>query len=432
MPQEIIQLNIRKPVIRVAVVFFLIAAGGFSYLALNWYIGNTLAENFAADERDLDVGRFATTLAPKDPMTHWRMGLVWEKGQPVTGLDEAIPEYEKAVSLSPNDYRFWISLGIAHERAGDPTKGEHAIRKAISLAPYYAVPRWYLGNLLVRNGKYDEAFEELRRASEANPDFVPQLFNMIWGVYGADYDSLSRALGNRADARGHFAVYLLSRGRFDEGLRVWSTLTPTEKSDNRSIGESLVSSLVGARRFYDAMNVWNDIAPNPSGRAAIDRIVDGSFEEVSNYGPETAFNWQVKNRQIQIDIDPNSGHTGSRSLRLIFQSRSRLEPVIATDLIPVSPDSHYDLEFYVKSEKLHSGATPYIQALNPVDNSVLASSTEAPNGDRDWQLVSLPFKTPPNIEAVVIQITRGVCADTDVCPIFGTLWYDDFSIKRRN
>ena len=42
------------------------------------------------------------------------------------------------------------------------------------------------------------------------------------------------------------------------------------------------------------------------------------------------------------------------------------------------------------------------------------------------------FKTPPKAEAVIVKIVRGNCADTEVCPIFGTLWYDDFSIKRRN
>jgi Tetratricopeptide repeat len=432
MPQELVQLNTRKPVLRVTMVVFLLAAAGLSYLALSWYAGNTLAENFVGDERDLDVGRFATTLSPNDPLTHWRVGLMWEKGQPVSGLGQAIPEYERAVSLSPNDYRFWIALGIAHERAGDPAKGEHAMRQAISLAPSYAIPRWYLGNLLVRNGKYDEAFDELRRASEANAELIPQMYNLIWGVYGADYDSISRALNNRADARGNFSFYLLSRGKFDEGLHVWSGLTPAEKSDYKSIGDALVSTLIKNNRFYDAMNVWNDVAPHPSSRAIIDRIVDGSFEDVNNAGPEMAFNWQVKSRQIQIDIDPNNGHSGRRSMRILFQVRSRLEPVIATNLIPISPDTHYDLEFYVKSQKLQSGATPFIQVMSAADNVALAQSPQAPNGDKDWVHVSVPFKTPPKIEAVVVQIARGSCADTEVCPIFGTLWYDDFSLKRRN
>jgi hypothetical protein len=432
MPQELIQLKIRKPLQSAAVVLFLLCAAGFSYLAITWYAGNTLAENFVGDERDLDVGKFATSLAPKDPLTHWRLGLMREKADPMTGWAEAIPEYEKAVSLSPNDYRFWIALGIAQERGGDPAKGEHALRKAISLAPSYAIPRWYLGNLLVRAGKYDEAFSELRLASEANTELAPQMFNLIWGVYGADYPSISKALNNNPAVRANFAFYLLTRGKFDEGLRVWSALTPEEKSDNKFTGEALVTTLINSNRYYDAMNVWNDIAPHSSSRAVMDQIVDGSFEHVSNYGPEMAFSWQVKTRQIQIDIDPNDSHTGRRSLRFVFQVRIRHEPVIITDLIPVSPDTQYDLEFYVKTKKLQSGATPFIQIKNAADSTVLASSSDAPNGDKDWTQVTVPFKTLPGSQAVMVQVMRGACADTEVCPIFGTLWYDDFSLKRRN
>jgi Carbohydrate binding domain/Tetratricopeptide repeat len=432
MAKEIIQLNIRKPAIRVVVLLFLLAACSVSYVALSWYAGNTLAENFASDERDIDVAKFGTTLTPKDPLAHWRFGQIFETGRPLDGLNDAIAEYEKAISLSPNDYRFWLALGMAHERAGDPVKGEQAMRKALSLAPSYAVPRWYLGNLLVRSGKYDEAFAELRSASEANAEFVPQLFNLIWAVYGADYDATSKALGNRADLRANFAFYLVNRQKFEEGLKVWSTLTATEKTDNKSSGDQLVAALIKAGRVYDAMNVWNDIAPTPSSRAVVDHIVDGSFEDVSNYGPENAFNWQVKNRQIQIDIDPAQGHKGGRSLRMVFQVRSQLDSIIATDLVPISPDTQYDFEFYVRSQELQSGATPLIQIITLTDNTVLAASPEAPNGDKDWQRVALSFKTPPKAEAVMVKITRGSCADTEVCPIFGTLWYDDFSFKRRN
>lgn len=432
MSRELIQLKIRKPLLSVAVVLFLLCAAGFSYLAVTWYAGNTLAENFVGDERDLDVGRFATTLAPKDPLTHWRLGLMSEAADPVTGAAEAIPEYEKAVSLSPNDYRFWIALGMAQERAGDPAKGEHAMRKAISLAPSYAIPRWYLGNLLVRTGKYDEAFRELTVASDAYPELRLQLYNLIWGVYGADYGSISKALDNNSSSLADFSSYLMRRGKFEEGLHIWGALTAAEKSNNRLTGESLVTTLINDNRYYEAMNVWNDIAPHSSSRAVIDQIVDGSFEHVSNYGPEMAFSWQVKTRQIQIDIDPNENHRGRRSLRLVFQVRLRHEPVIATDLIPVTPDTQYDLEFYVKTNKLQSGATPFIQIKNAADALVLATSPDAPNGDKDWTQVSVPFKTLPGMQAVMVQVMRGSCADTDVCPIFGTLWYDDFSLKRRN
>jgi hypothetical protein len=191
--------------------------------------------------------------------------------------------------------------------------------------------------------------------------------------------------------------------------------------------------LLRALRYYDASKVWNDVAPNAESHALIDRITDGGFEQVANYGSDMVFAWQVKNvAQVQIGVDPHGGHSGSRSLRLVFQVRQKLEGLSATQLVAVSPDTEYELEFYRKSQKLESGATPFISVTDAADGAELAVSNGADNGDSDWQRVSLTFKTRPKSEAVTINIERNKCPDTDICPIFGTVWYDDFSLKRRN
>jgi hypothetical protein len=47
--------------------------------------------------------------------------------------------------------------------------------------------------------------------------------------------------------------------------------------------------------------------------------------------------------------------------------------------------------------------------------------------------VNLAFKTAGKTEAVILRLARVTCSDqeTPVCPIFGSIWYDDFSFKRR-
>jgi hypothetical protein len=70
--------------------------------------------------------------------------------------------------------------------------------------------------------------------------------------------------------------------------------------------------------------------------------------------------------------------------------------------------------------------------VNPVDGGTLASSPSAPTGDNDWQRVELSFKTGPTSEAITLKIGRGSCGDNTVCPMFGTIWYDDFYLKPRS
>jgi hypothetical protein len=194
-----------------------------------------------------------------------------------------------------------------------------------------------------------------------------------------------------------------------------------------------MSNLVAAQRFHDAMRVWNELTTDESSRASTDRIMDGGFEDEITRGLEEVFGWQVKQTpQMQIGIDPAQSHTGARSLRLLFQVRSQLDLINVSQLVPVSPNQQYDLEYYVKTEKLESGSTPVIEIVEAANNSVLASSEPARTGDTDWKRVATSFKTGPKTEGVTVRIVRGGCGDTPVCPIFGMIWYDDFRFQRRS
>jgi hypothetical protein len=434
MPQELIQVRVRNPLIRIVLILLLIVAGAWSYFAVRWYLGNTFAEYFDPNESNFEVAQRALAMAPNDPLTHWRMAEVSLKDLPLDRQTEAIAEYEKAVSLSPYDYRYWMSLGIAYERAGEAGKAEEALKRAVALAPSYSYPHWYLANLLLRNARYDEAFAELRLASAADPELQPQQFNLVWAIYGDDLEGVKNALGPTSAARAAFAFYLISQNHFEEGLRLWDALSSEEKKGNKGSAAAIITTLNKDFRFHDGLKVWNDIA-NEKYRTEVGRVFDGSFEDDVEYGPEIAFGWQVQNvPQMQVGIDPARSHDGTRSLKLVYQARSNLEAVHVFEFVPVQPRTEYDFEYYVSTDKLETGGPPRVDIFDPTDNTVLVSPSLAPRGTNNWNRVNLSFKTGEKTEAVVIRIMRVSCVqeDTPVCPIFGSVWYDDFNIKRRN
>ena len=327
-----------------------------------------------------------------------------------------------------------MALGTASEQIGDTAKAERALKQAVALAPAYAYPHWYLGNLLLRTGRYDEAFAELRIASEADQEFQPQQFNLIWEIYGADSERLKKAIGESSVAKGKFALYLLSRQKFDEGLRLWDSLSADEKKANKETAEALVNNLVAHSRYHDALKAWNDIAPSEKFRAEVGSVFDPGFEEASSYGPEMAFGWQVTQvQQVQVGIDPVKSHSGGTSLRLAFHVRSNIEKINVSQLVAVAPNTEYDFEFYVSTEKLETGGPTLVQIVDPTTTGAIATSPGAPGGTSDWTRVALTFKTGDKTEAVQIKIVRPSCGteDAPICPIFGSVWYDDFSIKRR-
>src|SRR5215211_50150 len=135
MAQELIQINVRQVLIRVLLILLLLAAAAWSYFVVRWYLGNTFAEYFDTEAPSLDAAQRAAAMAPDDPLTHWRMAQVSQKLLSLEQQAQAIAAYEKAVSLSPNDYRYWMSLGTAYEQAGETAKAEHALKRAVDLAP---------------------------------------------------------------------------------------------------------------------------------------------------------------------------------------------------------------------------------------------------------------------------------------------------------
>jgi len=434
MAHEIAHISVRKLPVKILLILLLLAAFVWSYFVVRWYLGNTLAEYFDPSEGTLDAAHLAARLAPDDPLAHWRIAQVSQKILPLDQQVGAIAEYEKAVSLSPNDYRFWMTLGTAQEQVGNPAQAELALKRAVALAPAYAYPHWYLGNLYLRNGRYDEAFAELRLASQADIELLPQLFNLVWEIYSNDPDALKTAVGESSPARANFALYLLGRDRADEGLRLWNVLTAEEKRANKDVGEQIIRNLITKLRYHDALQVWNDIM-SEKFHMEIDQIFDGSFEEPVAYAGDTIFGWYVKGApMMQIGIDPNKSHSGERSLRLAFQVRTNIQDLNASQLIAVNPNKEYDFGFYVATDKLETGAAPQIQIVDANTGEALAQSTMAPTGTNDWQANNFSFKTKDKTQAIMLKVVRFTCTNEDnpICPIFGSVWYDDFTLKRRN
>src|ERR1051325_2911694 len=406
MPQEVVHISVRKIPVRIILILLLLAAGTWSYYVVRWYLGNTLAEYFDPNEGTLNAAQMAARMAPDDPLAHWRIGQVSQKTLPLDQQVNAIPEYEKAVSLSPNDYRFWMTLGTAQEQVGNPAQAELALKRAVELAPAYAYPRWYLGNLYLRNGRYDEAFKELRLASQADIELLPQLFNLVWEIYNNDPEALKTAVGESSPARANFALYLLGRDRADEGLRLWNGLSGEEKRTNKDVGEQIIRNLITKLRYHDALQVWNDIM-SEKFHMEIDQIFDGGFEEPVAYAGDTIFGWYVKGApQMHIGIDPNKSHNGERSLRLVFQVRTNIQDLNASQLIAVNPNKEYDFGFYVATDKLETGSAPQIQIVDANTGELLAQSTMAPTGTNDWQANDFSFKTKDKTQAIMLKIVR--------------------------
>jgi len=425
----VITIDLRAPARRALVILPALLAILSAWFVVRWYVGDTVAE-YAADNpaSATELARLATRWAPRDPFAHWTLGALEEKEFSASNLADAVHEYEIAVTLSPNDYRYWMELGRGLEAAGDSAGGERALGRAVELAPAYSLPRWYFGNLLLREGKVDEAFRQLARAGETDPQIRQQVFNLAGQVFGDDGEAIAQAACPSAAMRVRLAIYLAGRQKFAEAVRVWSGTQ--NRNNERELAEELKKQLIDAKQFHDALVVMRELEPDTGKVPVPEQFINGGFEAGPALTSSDGFGWSIASGpQAQMTVDAQA-HSGHASLRIVFRAPTKLDVIHVSQAVVVEPNTQYHFECWARTSDLTSGRSPLITILSATDNAPLVSSPPLPTGTNDWQRIALDFKTKPNSDGVIVKLTRQSCDDASVCPIFGTVWYDDFNLQR--
>lgn len=396
-----------------------------SWSALRWLAGDTMASY----PSNAEVARLAERLAPDDPQAHFTAGVFARNEFTQEGLGETVREFERAVALSPRDYRLWMELGQAREQAGEAAGGEAALRRAVALAPGYVMPRWHLGNLLLRAGRDEEAFAELRRAAESDRELRAPIFASVWNIYGGDMQRVMAAMGDKPEVRAELVAYLVGQKRTDDAARLWSSLAAGDKRAQAQAGEELVRGLLAERRYGAALEVKRGFAPEETAQPG--QIANGGFEEEIKGQGKDQFGWSATPvAQSQIGIDPKVAHGGARSLRITFNAPSALNFANVSQLVVVEPGARYRLEFYIRTEDVKTASSLVVNVVSGEKEArTLAASAPAPNDTHDWQQVALDFAAPSGVDGVVLLLSRQACPQ-GACPIFGKIWYDDFNLQR--
>jgi tetratricopeptide (TPR) repeat protein len=425
----VITIDLRAPARRTLVILPALLAILSAWFVVRWYVGDTVAEYAPENPASAtELARLATRWAPGDPFAHWTLGALVEKEFSASNLAEAVHEYEIAVTLAPNDYRYWMELGRGLEASGDNAGGERALGRAVELAPAYSLPRWYFGNLLLREGKVDEAFRQLALAGETNPEIRLQVFNLAGQVFGDDVDAIANAVCPSAAMRVNLAIYLAGRQKFVEAMRIWSATQ--NRNSERELAVGLKKQLIDAKQFQDALVVMREFEPDGGKLPVPEQFINGGFEAGTSLTSSDSFGWSITSgspAQMAIDAQAHSGHN---SLRIVFRAATKLDVIHVSQAIVVEPDTQYHFECWARTNDLTTGRPPLITILSATDNATLASSPPLPTGTNDWQRIALDFKTKPKSDGVIVKLTRQPCDDVSVCPIFGTVWYDDFNLQR--
>ena len=374
---------------------------------------------YALIANSIPASDVAVRYGASDPEAHRARATVLNRLQKP---DEAAKSLETAIALRYRDDYLWIELGNTREELGDAQGALAALDQAVRWAPHYAHTHWQRGNLLLRMGRASDAFTELRSAAAANPGYAPNLIDLAWGISSNDL-KITKALLDIKNDNERLALirYLARKGKGREVREEVRLLT-----DPRSV--EYVNEL--ARLLFDAKAFNESFSLLHPGEAFHKRLlINGDFEDPFVLS-ESGFDWiiapQQKNR---LAIDVSEKLSGAKSLQITFDGGWIPGTPLLSQTFVVDPNTSYRLSFSVKTKDLITGGPPLIIINDATSDHLLARSENFPTAMAPWTKLSVDFTTLPTSQAAVIRLQRNNC-DSSPCPIFGTLWLDEFSIEQ--
>ena len=410
----------------ISLVAIVLAAVSGVYV-VRWGIAESIvavADDYPVTVELIDAAR---RLQPGNPETAYISALyALDSAQP-PDVETAGQLLEEAVRLAPNRPVYWMALGRQRETVGRLDDSERAFLRAVDLAPSRWKPRWMLGNLYVRQGRFEEAVGPFSMVCRLNPGLAPLAVRTIWSATGrGDLELLNAVTSSTVAGRAAVIELWVSEGRVDEALTRWNELVAQF---------GLVPGVIGSgQQVAEALRVggrggeYADIASmlNPERRAVLDTIANAGFDEPISESESSPFAWKaIRSPEARMSVD--AGRSGGKALRIDYNSKGGTSFQHVAQSVRVQAGAVYVLSVWVICEKLQSGGLPAIVVSDGSGAGSILGTISVSATATGWTQVSVPFTAPPS-GLVTIRIVRESCGP--VCPILGTIRFDDVMLSR--
>lgn len=399
----------------------ILASAVLTIFFAKWCFANAVSTRAAVKEM-ADLAEF---LGPDDPQTHYAAAVLYEKTFSADDLEHSLEEYERAAALSPNNYLSWLALGKARGRNGDVEGAEKAFLRTQELAPNYSDVQWAYGNLLLRAGRMDEGYSQVKAAVTGKPEYMSSATITALALSDGDPDAVRRVLGNTGLVNAALVKYGMSRKQFDEAAAAWAQIPPDEKRTKfNETGRVLLSQSVDAKKYTIALNTAQDIWEAGGTGPKLGRIWNGDFETPIRLKDAQPFDWQIgPGAEPQVGVSDAQKKGGAFSLYMIFNSTQAADMRSISQTVAVEPGKSYTFQVYYRAEL--KGAVAW-EIVDASDGKGLGQ-TPAIQTVADWTRVYTSFIVPAGSTGITIRLVRLGCTSS-ICPISGKVWFDDMVI----
>lgn len=375
--------------------------------------------------------------------------LAYRAEQPDPG--QGMAELQRAVALTPYDYRYWLELGRAAETNGEPEVAARAYEQARTLAPRYFETAWTWANFKLRNGENEAAiaaFHEALLISENRPGVTNgraalNVYDVLTQSLGLDLLLLQRVAPADDEAQSWLAWYLASRGELDPAMEIFRRLPRHDGVSRQELVRQLLRAAQGAGRFAEAREAWNGLSRDSrsgTGASTAELVENGGFETVpltERHQPlrdsGLGFDWiMTRHAEVLVRRDDERPLAGQRSLRVSFPMAMTSPFANLSQLVLVESGRTYRFSLHCRTANLPA-EPPWVEIVDQQRDGVAGEKLfvrmPLPRESADWQALGQTLTIPSGVTAIKIVLRSPLYREVD--PLRrADLWLDDLSLVR--
>jgi hypothetical protein len=248
------------------------------------------------------------------------------------------------------------------------------------------------------------------------------LIDLAWNISRNDLKTTQALLDIKTDnERLAFIYYLAKYGKGSEALDQIRLLTTPLSTENK---HELARLLFDSKAFSQSFGLSYPPAKYPEPL-----VMNPGFEAPLALN-DSGFGWIIAPPQRnRLAIDISEKFEGAKSLKINLDGAWTPGTTLLSQTFIVDPAATYRMSFAVKTKDLVTGGPPLLVVNDATNDQLLAKSENFPTATTSWTKLTLDFTTLPTSQAVIIRLARSNC-DSSPCPIFGTLWLDEFSVEQ--
>jgi hypothetical protein len=372
----------------------------------------------------------AVRLEPHNSRNWYLLGRSYFYDFEQADLVRAVAALRHAADLDPYSAAVLLDLAAAYESEGQTEQARYALVSAQRVYPLSADVAWSYGNFLLRQGKYDAGFAELRKALELDPKRVTEAVGRALAFEPDPSVVLDKVVPRSTATYLPLLTFESDSGNAAVAQLVWVRLVSLGQKVPLSDVLPFFRALVSGDRPEDAARLWpqavgimaNPPPPDPSGSL----IWDGGFES-GVAGGGLGWLFSPVSGDAQISFDRSEKHSGQQSLRILFNGRRNISFADGCHLFVPQPGRLYVLTGWVKTQSLTSSEGVRLEIRAASRTGEVAALSGEIHGTQPWSELRVLWKAPEDSGLGKVCVKRNM-SDKPGSAIQGAAWIDDVAL----